>query len=542
VDAQRAENDGTLWHKQAGHYKKGELIAAVIAQDMDFMQMILSPDTGDVFFSTPQNIAEVKAGDLVAYVITPYGDELSIVVDSPVNWERGRDYTLDFYPGKALPILGAGQALDITFDQHGGIWALNEFSNNLEHVTPGGLIETLDLPMGRASAGGTGALAPVRPFTFWWLPNAQGNASASSLAERVTMIDGKIWLTQGGGLQLNGLPSGQNHSRIVSYDPSAEDRPDTVYDDRFCVYNIPTDDTAGLGNNQIIGLTAARGRIWFTESRGLLNDQTSYLSSFIPDAAHCENLLNFNEPGALQAQLLQYCGIGRTPEQDRCVEKIPLPGLPKQIKAAHVEADPVDETVWFTDACGKCLGHYNLWEEGAPRFYEFADQHSTFHRGVEGMGGFPWNLQVDNDAVYVGEYSTRHILRFDKASGEYDEIHIPYANLQVNLHSLALDKARQRLWFTLSNETPAPINTAASTIGYVDIASWGAHIADPIRNPVIAAVTYRGLENIPGSDYRAASHQSFRGIAIDPRSGKIGLATMWREQITLLKPLPGFWP
>ena len=37
-------------------------------------------------------------------------------------------------------------------------------------------------------------------------------------------------------------------------------------------------------------------------------------------------------------------------------------------------------------------------------------------------------------------------------------------------------------------------------------------------------------------------HQAYRGIAVDKASGRVALATMYRGQITVLTPLPGFWP
>ena len=82
--------------------------------------------------------------------------------------------------------------------------------------------------------------------------------------------------------------------------------PATPYDDRFCVYNIPVDDEAGNGNNQVIGFAEMAGRVWFAESRGLLSDSRSYISSFVPNPLQCENALNFDDPNAIRQQALQY--------------------------------------------------------------------------------------------------------------------------------------------------------------------------------------------------------------------------------------------
>ena len=232
---------------------------------------------------------------------------------------------------------------------------------------------------------------------------------------------------------------------------------------------------------------------------------------------------------------------GRTPEQDRCVEKTPITGFPKHIKVAHLHADPDEGVVWFNDACGTCLGSLDPATGGEVTVYEINDKHDQHLDGMEGMGGFPWNLEVDDGAVYSGEYATRHILRLDKATRTYTEARIPFDNPDVRLHSLAIDRMRQRLWFTLTNETPSPINPAASTIGFIDLSSWRSHVEDPERNPTIHGVIYRGLDRIP-AEKGAPTHQAFRGIAVDRASGRLALATMWREQITVLTPLPGFWP
>ena len=82
----------------------------------------------------------------------------------------------------------------------------------------------------------------------------------------------------------------------------------------------------------------------------------------------------------------------------------------------------------------------------------------------------------------------------------------------------------------------------ASKVGYINLSDWRDHIADPVRTDSISAVIYRGLDTIPASQEHPNEHQAFRGIAIDPGSGKIALATMFRRQITELTPNPGFWP
>ena len=63
---------------------------------------------------------------------------------------------------------------------------------------------------------------------------------------------------------------------------------------------------------------------------------------------------------ALASQPLRYCAPPETPEQDGCIETLPLPDEHRAIKIAHLEADPDGETLWFTDASGQYLGSYDL--------------------------------------------------------------------------------------------------------------------------------------------------------------------------------------
>lgn len=224
------------------------------------------------------------------------------------------------------------------------------------------------------------------------------------------------------------------------------------------------------------------------------------------------------------------------------MEKNLLSKLPSGLKVAHLEADPVDGSVWFTDAHGQYLGNLNPDYDNALTIYRFPDTHSEPFDGMFGFGGFAWSLRVDSSAVYLAEYATLHILRFDKASSTFDEIQIPSTSSDVTLHSLDIDSQADRLWFTLSNEVHLTEKKDASTIGYISLSDWRDHIADPVRADSISAVIYRGLDTIPASEEHPNEHQAFRGIAIDPGSGKIAIATMWRRQITELTPNPGFWP
>ncbi len=541
-DANRATQNGLLEQMPSGYYLQGDLIATIRPKDGSDSQSIYAPTNGNVYFGNLKNGQSVEAGDFIAAIIKAASDRLHILVDSPVEWILERDYTLDFESMFSHTVIGKGIGLDVVYDDSGGIWLLNEFSNNIEHVKPGGDVESLTVPLARNPLSMPKAFYVVQPFALQLGVNRVTTTSISSLAEHVTQIDGKIWFTQGGGLLDNTAGIVKNHSRIISFDAALTDSPATFYDDRLCIYNVPTDNVNGAGNNQVIGLTATRNRIWIAEIRGFFSDLPSSISSFIPTPDACVNLLNFDDPTALANQSLQYCSFGRTPEQDGCMQRYLLDTLPAGIKVAHLATDESNGTIWFTDAHGKYLGNLDPNRENPFKLYQIPDTHHETFSGIPGFGGFPWSLRVDHDAVYFAEYSTQHILRFDKASASFDEIHVPYTTNQVRLHSIEIDPVTDRLWFTLSNEVAVQVSADASKIGYIDLSSWREYIADPDRSSSISAVIYRGMDSTEGLENKATPHHAFRGIAVDPASGKIALASMWRSEIVELTPYPGFWP
>jgi hypothetical protein len=542
VNAERAGFPAMLWQKQPGRYAKGDVIGTLFPLDRSASSELLAPASGEVRFIQDGPIHYVETGHLMAYSLTEPADMLRLVIGSPTVWTTDRDYTLDFHPGKALSSKGFGQALDITFDDAGGIWMLNEFANSIEHASRAGQVESLAVPVARQHEPLPRhyyTMKASRPFAI--VAGDDGLArrtTVSALAEKIAYIDGRLWFTQGGGL-LSNAPAVPNHSRVVSFDPSLSDLPDTPFDDRFCIYTMPA---ADQGNAQIIGVAGSRGRIWVAESRGLANDDPSYLSAFIPDDTRCANLLDYDQSESVARLALRYCEPGRTPEQDRCVQRIELPATTRPLKIAHLQADPEAGLLWFTDASGQFLGSYDTDGEQGVLLRPLEDTHLAEFDTVGNLGGFPWDLEVTHEAIYIGEYASRHILRYDKFSNSFSEISVPYAGRMMRLHSMAVDALRHRLWFTLANECAFADTRARSTLGYIDLASWQEYIDHPNGEQTIEGVTYSGLQDIPSCDMRPASHQSFRGIAIDPKTGRIALATMLREQFTLLDPLPGFWP
>jgi streptogramin lyase len=515
---------------------------------------LIPPDGGSTFLATTESTYRVSGELLKPGVhsitlvscksepeICSPGEKLQVVVGSPMEWESGRDYQEDFYPGVGYAISGTAP-IEITYDAMGSIWLINEFSTAVEHISPAGTGSSFTVPLGRHALVDNTYYEKVTPYAFMW-GDQSFTTSFSTLGERATRVDSKVWFTLGGGM----LPSTpvRNHSRVVSFDPSLSDSPATPYDDRLCVYNVPTDDPGRLGNNQVIGLTATTNRIWLGESRSLVNEEPSAISAFIPDPASCDNLLDFNDPDALANQSMQYCKPDQTPEQDGCMQKFLLDELPRGIKVGHVEADPIDGSIWFADIRGGYLGNLNPNRDPQFKLYPLPplpDVPASPDPLIAKFRGFPWTVRVDDDAVYIMEHATRRLLRFAKATASFHEIYIPGENADVRLDGIDIDPRAQRLWFTVGKPCICPMDTTASTVGYVDLASWRDYVANPADGAKIAGVLYQDLDTIAAPGARLDQRPNFGGIAVDPATGKIAIATGARNQITELQPKAGFRP
>lgn len=535
-----------LWTGQRRYPRCGaaaflDIPAAELTGSRDYLYLLRDchrPFAGGGTFCSSEVATGFHAGSGPGLAAVASPDKL---VDDAVRWQLRRDIHEDFEHVRVFNVLGEGEPLDITYDADGGIWMVNEFSTTLEHVTPAGEVRSFTVPLGRGDNPDSSTVREAtRPFAIALDEKNVAATVVTSLAERVMEHDAIIWFTQGGGLLGKGPPGAPNHSRVVAFARNAADRSDTFYDDRMCVYNMPLADTNAAANQQIVGLTASNGRIWVGESRGLFSQTPSAISAFIAQDALCNNLLIFEQPNALATQALQVCDTNESPEQHGCMQRRVLNGLPQEVRVAHLATDPVDGKIWFTDARGGFLGRLDPRNEEDIELFAFPDRHAALAYGPEGFGGFPWTLRVDEQAVYIGEYLTRHVIRFDKRRQTFSEIAVPGASQQIMLHSLDIDTPTARLWFTLTNESRLPLDRQGSSVGYIDMDAWTRHLQDPQAQPDIPAVVYHGLHRVPPSSWHPLAHQAFRGIAVEPRSGRIALATMHRRQITELQPRETF--
>lgn len=471
------------------------------------VETLVAPATGTLFEVVAEGDA-VEAGGSVFAVITQDAIQQQLVVDD-VRWTLDRPWTDDFAAGQATaawPRFNVGSPLDIAIEDDGNVWVDSEFTWRLFHARPDGTGEALTYPLLQHWDEATERYVPVSPFA-----NGLSGLSphpASAYGERVVVApDGTVWATLGGvGLHEGGDPP--NHSRLLQFDPAATDLPTTEHDDRFCAYAVPGD------GNGVIGLAVDGAQVWFVEGT------PGYLSVFEPRPELCEPLLDYDDPAAVAASVMVACGPGQH-ASDGCVERVYL-GDGRY--PAHVAIDPVDGSPWVSDAFGGVLLHY-VPATGAVESIPLQPQlMSSF------FAGFPWQIRVTDDAVYLGEYADVSLVRYTKATGEMDELPVPFATGDVNLHSIDIDD-QERLWFTLSAEGSALLDPEASTIGYVDLADW--------RDGSPSGVVYAGLDAIVDAAHPERAElwaPCFRGIDVAPDGGAIALASMRRAETVVLTP------
>ena len=448
---------------------------------------------------------------------------LRILVDGAVDWETARDYEKDFYPARAHNLFGKGKPLDITWDPQGNIWMTTEFSNSLTHVDPRQRVDAYEAPLARHARFASANPTLNRPFGLNMGKGPRRATSGSALSEKVIVADGKLWFTQGGDRYAGKVKRGGNYSRVVSFDPAAVDLPTTEHDDRFCVYAMPSAPDSQEGDNHVLGIAASEGRIWVTELRSLRSERPAAISSFVPAAVSCANTLNYADPRS-RAKLMAYCAGGSSAATG-CVETWRV----DKAKPAMLEVEPADGSLWFTDAHGMYLGNFN----------PDSKQPITLH-ALPGPGRITWSIRLDADAIYFASYNNRTLYRFDKRSKTFHVIAIPSpATRGALLHSIDIDHRQRRLWFTLTNQGDVPHQQDASTIGYIDLDSWKTWVSGSAQEK-IRGVVYSGLTRAPYPERRPPRHQSFAGIALEPASGRIAIATDWRKQITELTPRPAF--
>lgn len=410
----------------------------------------------------------------------------------PVSLELYQYSTFDIPPTpntNAVP-------LAIAFDPAGRVWVNQEF-----HLD----FQVLDIATGVVQ--GIPTPKPPGPGPFAAKTFGDNQTQISVLGEDI-MLDpfGRVWFTQGGGFFYDG--AFPNHSRVVSFDPSAPSG------SAFRIYNVPGD------RNEVIGVAwdPFRNRIWFTEAG--LSDAPN-LTSFDPEAIPFDNTFDFSS--SLDEQV---CAEGE-PDDD-CYHRYDLPGASAYPIYVAVDAEGF---VWYSSSLGNRIGRLAP-ETGEVREFPLPAAIGQSTPAIF-FGASPARLSFGaNGDVYFNESFDMTLSRFDKsrvddpaclaldASGQnpcITSLVIPGADLvNEGTHSSALDP-EGRLWFTImdSRETG---NTA--TVGFV--------------TPDFQSVAlFPKMEVFPGND-----RPNNAGIAVDPATGEIWFNEFHRKRIARLQRVP----
>lgn len=433
--------------------------------------------------------SQTTSGSLV--IVTPSGQSRSVRLDV---------YRYDTF---AVPERSGANAspLALAIDGGGRVWLNQEFhldSAPLAMLQPAATaLALIDAP------------APAGPGPFATrIGGTDKNTHFTELGEDVIVDSkGRVWLSEGGGLLYDGpLP---NHSRVVSYDPSAP------AGNRFRIYNLPRD------HNEIVGLAwdSTRNRLWLAEG-GLQTGPK--LLSFDPERTPFDNTFDFSRP----LDSLLHSVNDTDPTGYRVY---PLPtgrgAYPAQLM---VESDG---SVWFTAYVGNSIGRLDPIT-GAVTLLPLSKPVSTntasraFGTGgpwdiaASPGGGLAFNSQFDNALSRLNPARMSNLascMKLDRSGRNpcLRTISIPGDLTHELIHSAAFDSAG-RLWFT-QHAFGAAAGTLVS-IGFVD-PTWNFVVMLP------------DLPLLPGDSAGSASND---GIAIDPNGGDIWFAEYFRHRVSRL--------
>ena len=400
------------------------------------------------------------------------------VPPAPTSWST-RSYKSDY--SHLASFTAPGQPFATTFlASDNSIWTVAEFSHGVTEIKSGG-----------TSAKGIGVVSPKGASPIFRTPFANCKTTPcspwdiSALGEEVITAGGMIWMTFG-GWRWDRTSAPANRSEVVAFDPATS---------KFCTYLVPGN------NNEVEGIAATGAgknlRMWFVESRGSAGAQPS-LDGFDPSAIGdgCDGHAN-------EAYLL--------PDSVRLL-KWPSTGgqWPSQIAV-----DPTSPALWITDFDGyrvdgkwySDIDQVNISDPAKPTVksrYVIPSANQS-----SGLGPTPWDIAAppDSNYVYAIDNGDAEIVRIDRVTKQIDKLAIPLTSDMESAFGLAISSGR--LFFTLADDSVYNFD-AASTFGYVDLASWpkGSSHAD--------GVVYTGLPTVTSPGTRA----DYRGLAVG-RTGQV---------------------
>jgi hypothetical protein len=482
------------WGTASGQYFLLTSAAPSALPDFDSSSTVIWPSSPGASWSASSQ-SWTSTGDEVSVTIpsnAPAGDAFALQLvtcisgglcsdslggggDAQVSLAVVTNWTVESYkaslPKVSVMMQSAGAPLDVTFGAASTIWNSSEFSDAL-----GGSPKKSSL----TSFADPADLATTPFASCFTIPCAASGFSA--LGERVIYADKLVWFTQGGWL---GFPGGSvaNHSEVVAFNPSTQG---------FCTYLVPGDD------NEVMGVAATgsgkKTVIWFVESD--FAGEHPALDSFTPAKVgdSCPN--DYSLSGASTFRQIVW------PDDD-----VP----------AQIAVDPDGTSLWVSDFFGSRVEKVTM-ATGSVTTYSYPSTNLYSTHGAE-----PWQVVADGSYVYAIDYGDDNLIRINKATGQIDQVPIPLTSDTEEGYGLSL--SGDYLYFSLSDDAQPAVG-AASTIGYVDIATWeaasGACAAgvDCAPDPS-TGVVYSGLaaQTDPSSD------ADFRGIAAGA-GGVVALADL----------------
>lgn len=442
----------------------------------------LQPSRPGTYYHAVADGATVADGDLVGIVITSDVDSTQVIVgdEDTASWterELGDDFAPTVHDVSTRSTIGS--PLDITIDSAGDPWVVGEFGTSVGHLDGTSLTHHV-APIGRTLDPRDNTYPRTKPFISSF--NGQPTATPA-LVERVIDTGSAIWWTQAGD-----YTEPDNHNVLIRFDRTASDDPGTAEDDRLCAVHVPGE------ANMVIGLAhdPATNRIWFTE--GANSGNPPALNWFVDGDLDCDNGLQYqtftsdgqggwvetrNDAAIDAAAADNRC---TSPSETGCIHRIDLPAAAGS--PGHLVVDQASGSLWIASWTGQAISRHPLTGGGTASVETFPIPNPVEPGFFQ---GFPWQLRVDGDAVYVIEYSDNQLLRLDKGdalsdpackalvAGEnpcIDELFLPYTGDHQSGHSVALRDGK--LWFTMSDEGRGTDAPEGAYIGYVDTASWAA--------------------------------------------------------------------
>lgn len=482
--------------------------------------------------------ALVNPGDDVAYIELerpPHVDHIQLIVGDPSPSWQARSIDADFADHRVYPVYehspSVGTPLDVYLDPDGHVWGSSEFGSALAHGLPDGTLTRHEVPLANTWDPNTNLFNRVMPYHLFDSWTTEGGG------ERVRPGGGYIWVPQG--------PDAPSYSRIMRFDPVGTDDPATEWDDRMCMYSLPSADgqypTAAANFTNSLTWDPYRNRLWFTES----SSTAPGLDWLDPAVLPCANFVDYSTPASIPGAVNRYCGPGDT-DTSPCIHKIsfsddpniqPDPSLQAVVDPWHLLVE--QDAVWLNEWMGQNVVRYDIASNTARRFPP---------PKYNAVGDF-WFLliagsslaQIRSDAnyVYFNEFTDSDIVRIHKsmlatpglcenldANGKnpcMDEIHLPTVDTALTQSTswMDLDTVHWRAWFSYGQQDQ---QQAEATIGWVDVANWRP------------GVRYTGMGAIVDPSRAGLAEPNFGGISVDSASGKVAVTDYVRRQIVLLCP------